>query len=408
MQFKPFYWLGALALMALVLYSCQKDEITDNLPTTTTNPTTPDIPTNNSPVLVSEGHTIENETSSPDIIGLQEIKGSMKAKALVKDIIQETFMQLVLSHEFNPFMPLSERETCGCTGLAEDGLDLCGCPFQEDVTPAGAPSESTTIRLSYKNPTTCLACTPASTSLPSGGFTIFGEVDITVVGNLGSVGHSITIAPNDNFTVDGHDFDATSIALQSIYPPGPETIAYMFTSLSGVAVTDPDGNTTTLIDGGNFPLLTIEDIGENHGDITVGFGLLDDVYTLILDDAEIQCSNGHHVFESTTSDDMGENPLVFDMTCECIEGGVIVMHQAELDANGDYVPVETPDIDGDGELERVTLSIVDYGYTETAGVDCDDKIEISSIKKECLSLTGGPNVATVRTPCYDMTVVDCL
>ena len=372
---KPFYWMGALALITLVLYSCQKDEFSDNLPTTTTeNPITPETPTTDTPVLISDGHTIDNEGPQGPI-GIDEIKGSIKAKAIIRDIIHETFMQLLLSHDFNPLMPPSQRETCDC-----NGIDECGCPMQETTTPATQTTDyPKSITLMYKDKTTCNTCSPLLSDL-----NLMGDIPIKVTGPLGSSGgHTIEIGPVANFIVDDHEFSSNTIVLNNLFAFGTQS-GYSLT-VTDATFTDANGAVTTFVSLDPNTFLQIDDLGTPHGDINNGFGLLDDKYSLYLEDLVVKCSNGVETTENTNG-----TALVYDMNCECIQDGLVSM----TDAAGNLI------------------ATYNYGYVDDPTLspgDCDDKIEVTTCGPGTLVDPNG-NSALIRTGGAGATIeiIDCL
>jgi len=382
MRSKPLYWMGAIALITLTLYSCQKDnEVSETIPTnptTTNNPTT----THQEPAVDVIDVLFEDEVQA--IIGPNEIKGSIKAKALVRDIIKESFMQLILNHDLNPLMPLNQRTNCpSCPD------EWCGCPIHEYVTDTlsgGGGTYPAIINLHYQDQSTCSACTS-----PLSGLDIGGSIVVMVSDPLGTMGHTITILPSDNFTIDGHDLDADVIQLTNQFIDGsatPPESYYTFTGLSNMRVVNPSNDTTTFVSlDQNFSFLKITDTGTNHGNFANGFGLLDDVYSLDLVDLVVECSNGQQVTESTTES------LIYDMTCDCIQDGIVEMVDPNLvDLSA------TPPVTG-------VVAIYDYGYNAAGNPgECDDKILMTIPGCSIVD----PNSAVVRTGATVNTVIDCL
>jgi len=144
MQSKPFYRLGAIALIILVIYSCQKE---NDLTPTQPNPTTPTTPFQEPNVDVKD---VPLDVGFTGPIGLKEIKGSIKGKSLVKDIIKEAFMQLLLNHDLNPMMPPAYRVACSCNPLME-----CACPNPELIPNSSGMTYPAKLILHYQDATTC-------------------------------------------------------------------------------------------------------------------------------------------------------------------------------------------------------------------------------------------------------------
>ena len=395
MRSKPFYWMGALALITLVLYSCQKDEVTDpftNNPTVSENPTeTYDEPE----MTIVVGETPNDGTVTGLPIGVKEAKEVMKVKAILKDIFKETFMQLIINHDFNPAFPaLNLREPCSCPG-GPGGATItdCGCPAQ--AASASTGSYPQTITLVYCQ-TDCSDCTL------SNGQTVSGNIDITFTASFSDPnGHTITIVPQSNFMIDGYSVTATDIILMG--PPGPainpaSTSAsgfnenfYMIQSINGLTVTDPSGGVTTVdnpgfLTGGS--ILTIADVGDNHGSINNAFGLLDDMFFITIAESDaltVHCSNGETVQEYTSQ------PIVYDMACSCIQDGTVVM--TDENAAGEQVPIMTYYYGYDGTIDVTT------GDPVTCPAACPGACDDAILLQTHCATFHDPNSATTRTTC---------
>ena len=313
-------------------------------------------------------------------------------------------MQLIVNHNFNPaFPPIDYRTPCNCPGAGLGGATIidCGCPEQLNSDPVGTYPQLVT--LSYLSPS-CSSCTLA----PS-GLVISGNIDVSFSAPFDDpAGHTITIVPQPNLMIDGYGVTATEITLfgppgainpASTSPSGFDENFYLFQSINGLTVTDPSGGVTTVtnpgfLSGGSF--LSIADVGDNHGTITNAFGLLDDIFSINIDESEaltVTCSNGATVQEFTSV------PVTYDMTCPCVQSGTVVM--TETNASGEEVPIMTYHYGYDGTVDVITGDPVPCP-TACPG-NCDDKILVET---HCATFHN-PNSAITRSTC-GFESIDCL
>jgi len=347
-----------------------------------------------------EGTSIDNGLP----IGIKEAKEVMKIKSVLKDIFRETFMQLIINHDFNPAFPaLDYRTPCSCPGSGPGGTTItdCGCPAQTASAATGTYPQ--TVTLTYCT-TSCNDCTLA----PSGKV-VSGNVDVTFSAPFTDPGgHTITIVPQSNFMIDGYAVSATDITLMG--PPGAtstnpttglEENFYLFQSINGLSVTDPAGATTQVcntgfLSGGSY--LSIADVGSNHGSINNAFGLLDDIFTISIVESEaicVICSNGETIKQYT------EDPIEYDMSCSCIQSGTVVMIDDVPNANGENVPLMTYYYDYNGAIDITT------GEPITCPVACPGECDDFILLETHCATFHDPNAATTRSGC-GFESIDCL
>ena len=328
------------------------------------------------------------DSPSTAIIGIKEIKEVIKVKSILKDIFRETFIQLIINHDFNPAFPAFDYRTpCNCPGAGPGGITImdCGEPAQNASQPTGTYPQ--TLTLTYLKDD----CTPAI--LQPSGKVVSGDIDITFSAAFSDPsGHSITIVPKDNFEIEGHSVSSAGITISSDPsnnfpgggPGGLDFSQYSIDNINMLTVTSPTG-ATTIIDGAG-PLtsagLGVVDVGSDHGMINNAFGFLNDFFILDIPESDaltVHCSNGQSVMQHTSQ------PLIYDMNCPCVQGGKVIMKD---EITGVTLFTYHYDSDGSGPLGNFPGT-------------CDDKILVQT---HCLTLHD-PNSATTRDS-YE--TIDCL
>ena len=416
MRSKPFYWMGALALIALVLYSCQKDELSETNPTTTENPTT----VHEEPEMeITVGETPNDGIHGTSVIGMKELKETMKAKLLLKDIFKETFLQLIINHEFNPAFPSIPRNTdCDpsgngiCEGAGPNNQDLmiCGCPGDNTTflssNPTPANPGPAMVELSYRRGDDCSPCSLALD--PGSNRTIQGNLLVVFSAPFSDPNHIISIVPQDNFMIDGFSVQASDIQIQydaaNSNPSAAVPVSvYNFNAINNLVITDPDGNETTLNNTTPFTnsTLTVLDEGEAHGSLFNAFGLLDDIFRIDIpeeDAISVTCSNGQVVKQYTAPG----SALTYDMECSCVANGVV--HTVGPN------PVD--------ETQEVILTSVHYGFDGSYDVvtgepsysgPCDNAILVETHCYCDIPTLNDPNSALVRCTCPNtFEEIDCI
>jgi len=363
-------------LLAFTLFltpSCQKDQSpTDNgitiEPPIIENPVEKDFPKDQINITSPEaGHVFT------DFITEKEVREIIKLKELLRALIKESLVQLLFNHNFNPLMPeINTRMACVTCTQAD-----CGCPFQDpdssnDPDPGVYPK---TISLKYYEPNAA-DCTCILATSPS-GLAVTGEMILEFSADFTTGGHSITIKPQDDFTVDGHDIDADEI---TITQSGSNLERYNITTIDNVVVTKDGVETKAIsIDGGKSRI-TITDVNNNHGSIDNAFGLLDDIFTMRITNLVLECGNGEQVIAQSTED------LIYDMTCDNIQDGIVEVYECSTgggDLGGGLGPgggLGGPGGSSSSCTQGALVATYDYGAPAGPGETavCDDEIDINT------------------------------
>lgn len=339
-------------LLAFILFvpSCQKDQVS-------TNGTTEKTPTILKPVVKESNQLIDETLASSfttkNLISEKEVREVIQLKELLRSLIKESLIQLLLNHDFNPLMPQIDTRVA-CTTCTSSPTNDCGCPFQDPSTNPNPTAYPKTISLKYYNDVadcTCNMINPTSVGLP-----VMGTMNIEFSAPFTTSFHTIKLYPQNDFTVDGYEIRGTEIELTQF----GNLDTYRITNIDNISVTK-NGDVTLATGISNKSRVTVTDINNNRSDIANAFGLLDDIFTMYIEDLVIVCSNGESVLANSSED------LVYDMACDNIQDGIIVLNET--------LPGPFPGTYLAGDF------VAEYDYGAAAPGDpegeCDDVIEVT-------------------------------
>ncbi|MFK8005479.1 MAG: hypothetical protein AB8H03_03875 [Saprospiraceae bacterium] len=283
-------------------FSCSKDEITKP-----TNPSNQSIPSNPKNSITDDFQGLSHEIPYTPILTTKEVNEVIQAKELLRTLIKESLIQLLFNSHFNPNMPMIDTRMACMTCPEAD----CGCPYQDESLDPDINVFPQLLSLKYYDPEGC-DCTLITSPT---GLEVHGEIRIKFSDPFDTLGHKLTLYPQDNFIVDGYDIDADSIELENLFGDAGMTL-YKISALENVTVTR-NGDVTNFNSIGGKSRFTIIDVGLNHGSINNAYGLLDDIFRLRLRQLSITCSNGETVTANSGED------LIYDMDCSSIEDGMV-------------------------------------------------------------------------------------
>jgi len=309
-------------VFGIFFIGCQKEkdinndiivEITPDDDSPTDDPTDP----MDDPSSETSGSTVD----APNVAYTQCAKNFVLINKMLKKLLIETYVQSALTD-----MP-------GFHSGEADTRDMC-----PDATLSDPTNYPTTLMLDYG----AGGCSPAT------GLTVAGDLEVDFTDEVGAAGTVITIRPQDNFSVSGYDIDVSgpNALVLTADATDPELFSLAIGSGENITITDPSGATTQATSIGTNSLV-YDDNGTNDDPTDI----LDDIFEFEFEDLEIACGDGTNLTMQS------EEPLVYDLMCDCIEAGVVESFEG-----------------------RDLIQTIDFGYPATGGEDpvCDDEIEVTN------------------------------
>jgi len=308
--------LLTLSLLSICLLGCQKKEtLTEDILEVETS--TPIEPITGVDIIANQ-----SDESLPGPIGEEEINAAhgirfLTFNKLLKQLITETFIQ---------------GELANLPGVREDeyGEARTDCPETSLTDPIGYP---TTMTLDYGED----GCSPVT------GLELEGVLLVDFTGPVEDAGTEVKLRPQAGFKISGREISVSDECALTLVALDFGIYTLVIASGEEIIMTDVNGATTSVDYVHVDNVLLYDDNGTNSGPLDV----LDDTFTFSFDEMSVDCGDG------TTMTVAAEEELVYDLTCQCIQDGVLNTF-----------------------IGRSLFQNIDFGYPAEEGAEgeCDDEI----------------------------------